>query len=356
MIQENPENPDEETSPESRSPGSVLVTGAAGYIGRQVVAALADRHEEGRKARSQRGAPIVAMDVRPPRDDDPHENVIWETADIRTSELTGLLRTHRVETVVHLACVVTVPPGLSREDQYSIDVEGTRNVLDACVAAGTRKIIVLSSGAAYGYHADNDAWLDEHESPIRGNEAFAYSHHKRLVEEMLQEYREKYPRLAQLIFRPGTVLGSGVSNQITAIFEKPVILGLRRVATPFVFIWDQDVVACILEGVGSERTGIYNLAGDGIMTLAEIARRSGKPYLPLPTALVRAMLSILRRVGLSRHGPEQTLFLQHRPVLANRRLKEEFGYVPRKTTREVFDLWCEGAPKETNGRHRGATR
>jgi UDP-glucose 4-epimerase len=29
----------------------------------------------------------------------------------------------------------------------------------------------------------------------------------------------------------------------------------------------------------------------------------------------------------------------YRPVLANRRLKEEFGYVPRKTTREVFDFF-----------------
>jgi hypothetical protein len=28
-------------------------------------------------------------------------------------------------------------------------------------------------------------------------------------------------------------------------------------------------------------------------------------------------------------------------VLDNRRLKEEFGYVPRKTTREVFDLFVE---------------
>jgi len=28
-------------------------------------------------------------------------------------------------------------------------------------------------------------------------------------------------------------------------------------------------------------------------------------------------------------------------VLSNRRLKEDFGYIPRKTTREVFDYYLE---------------
>ena len=34
-------------------------------------------------------------------------------------------------------------------------------------------------------------------------------------------------------------------------------------------------------------------------------------------------------------------FLRYRPVLDNRRLKQEFGYVPRKTTAEVFDFYLE---------------
>ncbi len=46
---------------------------------------------------------------------------------------------------------------------------GTRNVIDACVRAQCRKLIVTSSGAAYGYHADNPAWLDE-DAALRGND------------------------------------------------------------------------------------------------------------------------------------------------------------------------------------------
>jgi UDP-glucose 4-epimerase len=43
-----------------------------------------------------------------------------------------------------------------------------------------------------------------------------------------------------------------------------------------------------------------------------------------------------KKAGLTPYGPEQVKFLQYRPVLANRRLKEVFGYTPRKNTRETF--------------------
>ena len=50
-------------------------------------------------------------------------------------------------------------------------------------------------------------------------------------------------------------------------------------------------------------------------------------------------LSVLHPLGLSQYGPEQVNFLRYRPVLDNRRLKEVFGYVPRLTSAEVFDLF-----------------
>jgi UDP-glucose 4-epimerase len=48
---------------------------------------------------------------------------------------------------------------------------------------------------------------------------------------------------------------------------------------------------------------------------------------------------VLKALHLTQYGPEQLNFLRYRPVLANRRLKEEFGYVPRKTSVEVFEFW-----------------
>jgi UDP-glucose 4-epimerase len=138
----------------------------------------------------------------------------------------------------------------------------------------------------------------------------------------------------------GTVLGDTVNNQITALFDKPVVLGLKGAPTPFVFIWDADLVRILERGVRTDLTGTYNVAGDGTLTLREIARRLRKPYVELEPAHVERALGWLHRLRLSRYGPEQVGFLRYRPVLANERLKREFGYVPELTTREVFERFA----------------
>jgi UDP-glucose 4-epimerase len=309
---------------------SVLVTGAGGYVGRQLVEALArERRDVGT---------VVATDLGVPPEGERLPGVEYAEADVRSADLAALLRRFAVDLVVHLAAIVTPGRGSSRELEYAVDVLGTRRVLEACLAAGVRKLVYTSSGAAYGYHADNPEWIDE-ETPLRGNVEFAYSDHKRQVEEMLERSRREHPELLQLVFRPGTILGERARNQITNLFEQRVVVGLAGAPSPFVIVWDQDVVGAILRGIHEGGTGAFNLAGDGTLTLREMAARLGKPYLPLPVALVRAALWLGKRLSLTQYGPEQVGFLRHRPVLANRRLKEEFGYVPRKTTREAFELF-----------------
>jgi UDP-glucose 4-epimerase len=294
-----------------------------------------------RRLHDEDAGTIVAMDVRDVAPAARLACVHYERRDVRAPGLAALLHSHAVDTVVHLASIVTPTPDMDREFMYAVDVLGTQNVLDACVEAGVHKIIVTSSGAAYGYYKDNPELLVE-TGALRGNEAFAYSHHKRLVEEMLARYRTSHPELTQLVFRLCTVLGATVSNQITALFEKPVVLGFSGASTPFVFVWDQDVVECIARGVGDDRGGIYNVAADGTMTMKAIARRLGKPYIPLPAGLVRAALAVLKKAGLSRYGPEQVEFLRYRPVLSNAALKATFGYTPRRTSAEAFELYLEG--------------
>ena len=310
----------------------VLITGGGGYLGSQLVDRLAALPD------GQRPEVIVSHDIREPGMRLP--GVVYAVADIRSPEMADIIANNRITVVVHLASIVTPGKDSSRAFEYDVDVNGTRNVLEACVRHGVRRIVVSSSGAAYGYHVDNAPWLTE-DMPVRGNEVFAYSHHKRLVEEMLATYRKDHPNLEQVVLRIGTILGPTVRNQITDMFEKPSLLAIQGSDSPFVFIWDQDVVGIILRAISDGPAGIYNVAGDGALTIHQIAHRLGKKTRSLPSWLLRGALSILKPLGLTQYGPEQLDFLRYRPVLLNTRLKQEFGYTPTYTSAQVFDIYRE---------------
>ncbi len=308
----------------------ILITGAGGYLGRQLVARLAALPAE------QRAAQIVAHDLRLP--DTPRDGVDYLACDIRSPELAKAIAQHGISVVVHLAAIMPSGKPHTRDFEYDVDVNGTRLLLQACVDSGVQRIIVSSSGAAYGYHADNPPWLTE-DMPVRGNAVFAYSHHKRLVEELLARYRHEHPALEQVVLRIGTILGATVRNQITDMFEKPRLLAIQGSDSPFVFIWDQDVVGIIEQALCDGPPGVYNVAGDGALTITQIAQVLHKKTRRLPAWLLRGALSILKPLGLTQYGPEQLDFLRYRPVLLNTRLKTVFGYTPTYTSAQVLELY-----------------
>jgi len=318
---------------------NILITGADGFLGRGLVAALAQRPATGL---------VLATDVREVAPERRLPDIRYQRFDVREAGLDALLAEHRIDTVVHLASIVTPGKGSTRELEYAVDVGGTRRVLDACMAQGVQHLVVSSSGAAYGYHPDNPPWIGE-EHPLRGHEAFAYAQHKRLVEEMLAEARQRHPALAQTVLRIGTILGERVDNQITALFEKRRPIAIAGSDSPFVFIWDEDVVGAMLHALSGEAPpGCFNLAGDGALSIHEIAARLGKRTRVFPAGLLRVALGVGRALGVSRYGPEQLDFLRYRPVLLNTALKERFGYVPEKSSAQAFEAFV--AARKAQGR------
>jgi UDP-glucose 4-epimerase len=304
---------------------TVLVTGGSGFLGSHAVAALAARSDV---------AAVVSADVRPPAA--LPDGVTAETLDVTDAD--AVRRAVRgVDVVVHLAAIVN-PGTLDEATEHRVDVDGTRNVLDACVAAGVRRVVISSSGAAYGYHADNPVPLRETD-PLRGNDEFTYSRHKRLVEELLADYRSAHPDLEQVVLRIGTILGPGVANQITALWDAPRLLRVRGSDSPFVFAWVDDVTGAIVAGATGDATGAFNVCGDGRVTVADMARRLGKRTLDVPAPVLAGALRVGRALRLTVHGPERVGFLRYRPVLDNTLLRERLGYAPRFTSAEAFEEW-----------------
>ena len=317
----------------------VLVTGASGFLGQGLIRTLAERRT---------CAHVVAVDVREVPPEQRLPGITYVTQDVRDPALAGTLAAHHIDTVVHLASIVTPGKDSNRALEYSVDVGGTQNVLQACVQRGVAHLVVSSSGAAYGYHADNPAWLTE-DMPLRGNESFAYAHHKRLVEAMLAQYRQSHPQLQQTVLRIGTILGERVNNQITALFEKKRLLAIKGSDSPFVFIWDEDVTGAIVHALsGKAPSGCYNLAGDGALTIFEIAQRLHKRTRVLPAWLLKTALWVGSQLGISRYGPEQLDFLRYRPVLLNTALKTQFGFIPVKTSRQALDAYLVAKARQNS--------
>ena len=158
---------------DSGGPGlTVAVTGATGEIGKPFVRALELTPEVGR---------VLAMARRP---FDPAE-LGWHKTEYRQGDI--LVRAAvddlvaGVDVVVHLAFIVVK----ATTGSYQINIEGSRNVFEATVAAGVPRLIYTSSVAAYGYH-EHKGRLTER-TPARGTERHAYSHQKAAVERVLDE-------------------------------------------------------------------------------------------------------------------------------------------------------------------------
>ena len=307
----------------------VLVTGAAGAVGQVLIGELAAA-----------GLEVLATDVREPAALPP--GVAHEKLDVRGDDADRVVGTFKPQVIIHLASIVSPSREMTREFAFDVDVKGTRNVLSAAVEHGVERLVVTSSGAAYGYHADNPVPLKESD-PVRGNPEFPYSDHKRQVEEMLGGARERYPELEQVVLRVGTVLGAGLENQITQLFHRPRLIAVRGSDSPFVFIWTRDLARILVRAAGEGPAGIYNVCGDGALSVDDLAKALGKPVMALPAWLLKTALSLARPLGLTRYGPEQVRFLQYRPVLDNAALKTVFGYTPELDSAETFALWKKAA-------------
>ena len=106
--------------------GNILVTGANGYLGSQfVLKLLEDKINVDQK--------IICLDIhfRPEFLNNPA--LLCIKMDIRSNELNQIISDNHIETVVHLAAIISTPDKSDREKEYDIDVNGTKNLVKACI-------------------------------------------------------------------------------------------------------------------------------------------------------------------------------------------------------------------------------
>ncbi|MCY7296636.1 NAD-dependent epimerase/dehydratase family protein [Alteromonas sp. a30] len=311
----------------------ILVTGAAGSLGKRLVERLINKQ----------GNHVYATDIKPcpfsPKEEQAGA-LQYQRYDLRSPDFLEWVRQINPCQIVHLASVLQLSPSINRHIAYDIDVVATKRLLEVSTELGVDKFIITTSGAAYGYYPENRDIITE-SRPTRGNIDYFYSAHKAEIEALMTQYRRYHPELKQIVFRPGAILGPNFEGPVVNLFQQKLITGLMGYPGPFNFIWSEDVVSFIMEGLETDITGQFNMAGDGILTMKQIAQHLKKAYLPLPEWFIKFALSIARPLGLSQYGPEQTKFIKFRPVLDNSKLKSTFSHQLQYNTVEALDAFLK---------------
>ncbi|HEU4975202.1 MAG TPA: NAD-dependent epimerase/dehydratase family protein [Baekduia sp.] len=262
------------------------------------------------------------------------------------------------DVVVHLAFLITGTA--SRDTIRAINVDGTLNAIRAAAAAGARRFVYASSVAAYGFHPDNPVPITE-DWPVRPAARLFYAQEKAEIEALLATEAAAHPDLDLYLLRPPIVLGphavgakdvlpgplAPVGRHLAALLtHAPLPLPVLAPALPVQFIHEADVGSAFLRCiVGAGPPGAYNIAGDGVMTLAEVAREAGWRALPLPAGPAHAAFRALARLPLPLAPPaaEWVEALSHPAIMDAGKARQELGWAPAFTSREALRATLDAA-------------
>jgi UDP-glucose 4-epimerase len=333
-----------------RAPLTVAVTGPTGDIGRSLLRALEDSDEIGEvSAMARRPFDPAAEGLRKTR----YRQADVLDADAVRDVIAG------ADVVVHLAFVIMG----SGDETTRVNLEGSRNVFRAAIDAGASRIVYASSVAAYGFGADNPPVLTEDIEP-RGTQRHYYSAQKAELEVALREMLAG-SSTAAYVFRPCIVAGPDAVTLVQSIpyvqlSEKMPSAVLRALefmpalkpvipnpGVPFQLVHHDDVATALRAAVlGRGEPGVYNLAGDGTLTMADLADALGWYSVPVPDLAVGAAAELVARLPFV---PDEAQWIEsvRRPVIMDTsRARDRLGWTPRHDARETLAAMVQAARSE----------
>ncbi|MGY1752522.1 NAD-dependent epimerase/dehydratase family protein [Blastococcus sp. SYSU D01042] len=253
------------------------------------------------------------------------------------------------DVVVHLAFMIS--GNASRETIRAINVDGTLNVFRAAAAAGARRFVYASSVAAYGFHPDNPELIDE-DWPVRPAARLFYAQEKAELEELLRHESATAPDLALYLLRPPVVLGPNAVGAKDVLPGPLAPLGRRLLGRPrrlplpvpllvpehpLQLIHEEDVGRALqLCVVAAGPPGAYNIAGEGVVTAADVAREFGALPIRLPAAPGQAAARAVSRLPFLPPVAEWVEAASRPVIMDTTRAREQLGWRPRYTGLEAL--------------------
>jgi nucleoside-diphosphate-sugar epimerase len=322
----------------------VVVTGASGNVGTGVLRRLGARVPE---------AEVIGLCRRAPALDPPFDRVSWREIDL-TSLLAGeeLRRAFAgVDAVVHLAWAIQ--PVRHEQLMQRVNVGGTNTVLDAVVDAEVPHLVYASS---LGVYAPGGRCPVTEEWPATGQRSSAYSRHKVTVERTLDRFEKQHPDTVVSRVRPTLVAQRDAAAHIAALYFGPLVPAavfrllragvLRSVPMPaglcLQFVHADDVGDAVVSILQRRVRGVYNLAANEL-NLTQLAGLVGARPLPVPGAILRAVVTALYRARVLAVSPGWFDVATRTPVMDTARARTVLGWQPAHSSEQAAKR-CSIAP------------
>lgn len=235
----------------------VLVTGANGFIGRDLIPRLSRHHE------------VLAV-VRGPHQAAPSERVSVVAMDLARSLRTKMLPA-QIDIIIHLAQAnVQFPEGAS--ELFAVNTSATQQLLDYGRRAGARQFILASTGDVYGWHLGLCRETDPAE-PVS-----YYAATKHAAETLTRAYSDYFATCVLRLFQP---YGPGQLNRLIPRLADRIrqqqAVRLHKDDQPRLTpIHIDDVARAIERSIDKCYTGTLNIAGEQVVSMRELAETIGR--------------------------------------------------------------------------------
>lgn len=296
----------------------IVVTGAAGAIGRRVVRRL---------QRDLPGAEVCGVDRVAVSDPVGAE---LKVIDLATDDLSSVFV--GAACVVHLA--TTTHPDVDDPSADELELAIVRRVLDAADDAGVRHAVVLSTAMVYGAWVGNSVPLTE-DAAVRPNPDFGWANVRSQVEQLALEWGN-HPDRAVSVLRPTAVVTDDALGQLARVLHSARIGIAAEGDPPVQYLHVDDLAAAVAAVVVTRFDGVANVAPDGWIPPDALAELEGPTArLRVPGWAARVVAALRSRAGLSPIPPGIVPYTSHSWVVANDRIRS-LGWEPEYTNEEAW--------------------
>lgn len=235
--------------------------------------------------------------------------------------------------------VALVPLAKDKEAFWTVNRDGTRNLLEACHGARVRKVMHTSSSAVFGVPERNP--VDESMEPHPGE---AYGQAKLAAEHLCHEYTAR--GLDVTIIRPRTIMGHGRLGIMQIIFEwvrlgrnVPVFSGGSNV---YQFVHADDLARAVILAARRPGSAIYHVGAEKFGTMRETLQGlvnhagTGSRVVSVPMAPAVWGMKITSALGLSPLGPYHALMYGRSMYFDVSRIRADTGWSAQYGNVEMF--------------------